>query len=63
MSRRYGHIGQAAQREGVKQLNRADFGGVVHQIYKQISTMEKGTTITQGKNWLLGQDSNLEPFG
>ena len=47
MSRRYGHIGQAAQREAVKHLNGADFGGGVHQNGNQISAAEKGVTLTQ----------------
>jgi integrase len=47
MSRRYGHIGQAAQREAVKHLNGTEFGGVVHQNGNQISESEKGVTLTQ----------------
>jgi len=46
MSRRYGHIGQAAQREAAKHLNGADFGGVVHHNGNQISAKEKGVTLT-----------------
>jgi hypothetical protein len=37
MSRRYGHIGQAAPREAVKALDRADFGAGLHQIGNQVS--------------------------
>jgi hypothetical protein len=47
MSRRYGHIGQAAQREAVKHFNGADFGGVAHQNGNQISAVETGATLTQ----------------
>jgi integrase len=46
LSRRYGHIGQAARRESVKHLNGADFVGDVHQNGNQISAVEKGTTLT-----------------
>jgi integrase len=47
MSRRYGHIGQAAQREAVRALNGADFGGVVHQNGNQIPAVEKDVALTQ----------------
>ena len=47
MSRRYGHIGQAAQREAVRALNGADFGGIVHQNGNQISGMENAVALTQ----------------
>ena len=46
MVKRYGHIGQAAQREAVKALDRADFDGVVHQTGNQISAAEKGKPLT-----------------
>jgi integrase len=47
MSRRYGHIGQAAQREAVKHLNGTDFGPVVHQNGNQNSAGEKAVALTQ----------------
>jgi integrase len=47
MLRRYGHIGQAAQREAVRALNGADLGGVVHQNGNQISCAEKTVVPTQ----------------
>jgi hypothetical protein len=47
MSRRYGHIGQAPQREAVKALDRGDFVGVVHQNGNQISRVEKAVTLTR----------------
>jgi hypothetical protein len=46
MWRRYGHIGQAAQREAVKHLNGADFGEGVHQNGNQISDKETALTLT-----------------
>jgi integrase len=47
MSRRYGHIGQAAQREAVRALNGADFGGVVHQNGNQIQDANGRVFVTQ----------------
>jgi integrase len=47
MSRRYGHIGQAAQREAVKALDRADFRGVVHQNGNQMQDAQVATRVTQ----------------
>jgi len=52
MARRYGHIGQAAQREAVEALESAcgkvpDFRGGVHQIGNQIPAEEKAVTLTQ----------------
>jgi integrase len=46
MSRRYGHIGQAAQREAVKALERADVRAGVHQFGNQISAKKKTVTLT-----------------
>jgi integrase len=47
MSRRYGHIGQAAQREAVKALDGADSGVVVQQNGNQIPAGEKVVPLTQ----------------
>ena len=47
MSRRYGYIGQAAQREAVKALDRADFEAVVHQNGNQKPAAEKTVALTQ----------------
>ena len=47
MSRRYGHIGQAAQREAVRALNGADFVGGVHQNGNQIPDKETAVALTQ----------------
>ena len=46
MSRRYGHIGQAAQVEAVKALNGAGFLGRVHQNGNQISGDSKISWLT-----------------
>lgn len=46
MSRRYGHIGQAAQREAVKALDRADFRGSVNQNGNQILGGETVSVLT-----------------
>jgi hypothetical protein len=64
MSRRYGHIGQAAQREAVQALDGAflDAGGG-HRIGYSLDPLKKGLALTDRRIWLLGQDSNLEPFG
>lgn len=46
MSRRYGHIGQAAQREAVRALNGVSFGRGVHQIGNQITGDENTVSVT-----------------
>lgn len=46
MSRRYGHIGQAAQAEAVKALNGAAFFGGVHQNGNQNSGERKADDVT-----------------
>jgi hypothetical protein len=53
MSRRYGHMGQASQREAVQALNGTNFGSgrgqeniAVNQNRNQISGEEKAVTLT-----------------